>query len=458
VAARVAQALLLAALLAPSASAQTPGQTRGHDDLPQNQGSVPPSSFRLDSISFSTGYYSSGFDPAVASVSNGSALGTDVSIGGAATIRWERPRERSDVYMTYTGDYSGHIRYSGWRSLNHRFSLNVNRRLSRWDFRFSLAANSTTMDQLLFTPNTLSEVATVPATFDDLTTSIMRGTFRNRALAPVLTTAQPVTSPTLLFYGSRTLSAAAQATISTRLTSRTTFQINAGATHSQGLPFNTPGLPEVTGSTSLFHATTLNVGVGISHSLSPRTEVAVNFTTSRTISRLQDTLYNIGSVSLTRTLSERWFASVHGGGGNRDSIRQTNTPQALQYQAGAGLGFKTFAHTLLGSYDRSFADPYGLGASATISSMGAWNYGRPDSVWRFRVSVGQQQVQSASFRTLESWQATMILQRALSTHTAIAAQYGYMRYSGGPSTTTDAISPSAVRLTVIWAPGLGLLP
>jgi len=423
------------------------------------QATPTQSSFRLESVSFYTGYYSSGFDFTATTPSTaGASLGADVGVGGAATIGWQRPRDRSDVFMTYTADYSGHLRYSAWQALNHHLSFNANRRWSRWDFRFSAAASVSTTDQLLFAPTALSTVAATPATFADLTTGIMGGTSQNRALAPVLTGVQAVVSPALLLYGSRTLSASAQFSATTRLSDRTSIQISAGGTRNQGLPVSN-SIAQAGAPTLAIRATSGNLGLSISHLLTPRTQVSVALLSTRAFSGLADAYYNSFSLAITRTLSERWFATVHGGGGDVLPVRQTNIPlSGPQYLAGGSLGFKTFAHTLLGSYDRNFSDTYGLGASISSSTTGAWSWRRPDSTWRVQVSAGQQQLQTSAFPTLDTWQASFSLQKALSSHAVIAAQYAYMRYSGGPAAATNAISPSAVRLTFSWAPGLGLLP
>ena len=451
-------ALLVCLILSPAAIAQVTQPLPAPPESPAQQGT----SLRLESLSLFTGYYSSGFDVANSQTINPNALSPDVMIGSSATIKWDRPTERSDVFMAYSAEYTGHLRYSDWQNLNHSFNLNVSRTLGRWDFHFSAAAALTTLENMLFEQNALANVASVKSSFDDLTAGIMRGTFQNRALAPVLSGVQAVASPTLLLYGARALTTAAQVAVTNHLSSRSSISVSVGGNRNEGLPLSNAVV--AAGATpGLLSATTANVAVSMSHSLSPRTEVTVSFGTNRTVSRLQDAYFNSGNLAITHTLNEHWFAGVHGGGGNIVPVKQLQVSQtSLPYIAGGSLGYKTFAHTFLVAFDRTFVDSYGFGAGAMLTSNAAWNWTRAGGAWRLRASVSQQRIVNSAYATIDTWQATIGLRRLLSPHAALTAEYGYMRYSGVPPTTpsllAETASPSAVRLVVSWAPGLSLVP
>ena len=52
---------------------------------------------------------------------------------------------------------------------------------------------------------------------------------------------------------------------------------------------------------------------------------------------------------------------------------------SAQRQYGVSLGYKLRSNTLLGSFNRSASDIYGLGATATETASGGWAWKRPRS-------------------------------------------------------------------------------
>jgi hypothetical protein len=375
----------------------------------------------LDSFSAYSAYYSDGF--AANQVPLSSPLAPDFGMGAAATLTWIRATERSDLSVTYTADYSARVRYSSWDALNHRFSMNFNRHLTPlWDFHFAVGAGVTTTDQL------------------------------------VLLTGQPLeavpASASLLLYGNRMLSSTAVMSLIYKLSGRTSLTWQAGGMRYQGLGSNAAdGQPGVV--SRLNQTTNANAGFDVSHTLSPRTQVDLVVGTNRTISGFLDIWSKSGNVALRRALSPRWFTAVRGGGGLIYAMRPIpNFVTRPQYLAGGTIGYQAPAHTLQLSIDRTVGDSYGLGAPTTVSALASWTWARPGSHWAFRTTGGEQQLQSGVLASFRTRQIALNVGRSLAPNLQLTAEYGYMQYSGA---SFGKISPTAVRLAMVWRPGLGLL-
>jgi hypothetical protein len=380
------------------------------------------SGFQLDSVSAYSAYYSDGFAANLVPLQS-SPLAPDFGMGAAATLTWIRATERSDLSLTYSADYSARVRYSSWDALNHRFSMNANRHLTPlWDFRFAVGASVTTTDQLVLLNGQPLEAA--PA------------------------------SASLLLYGNRMLSSTALMSLIYKLSSRTSLTWQAGGMRYQGLGSNAAGTQA--GAVSwLNQTTTANAGFDVSHSISSRTQVDLILGTNRILSGLLDIWSQSGSVSLRRALSPRWFTAVRGGGGFIYPMRPiANLVTRPQYLAGGTVGYRAPAHTLQVSIDRTVGDTYGLGAPSTISALVSWTFSRPGSPWSFRTSAGEQQLESGVLASFRTRQIALTLGRALTPNLQLTAEYGYMQYSGASFGT---ISPTAVRLAMVWRPGPGLL-
>lgn len=381
------------------------------------------SGFQLDSLSAFTAYYPNGFAANLVPL-NSSPLAPDVGMGAAATVSWILAGERSDLSLTYTADYSGRLRYSSWDALNHLFSLNATRQLSPlWDFHLTVGAGVTTADQLVLLPGQFAEAAPVSAS--------------------------------LLLYGDRAFNSTAAMSLIYKLSSRTSLAWHAGGTRVQSLAND--DVSRQTGVVSfLGQSTTASGGFEVSHALSPRMQVSVDLGTTRLLSGFLDAWSQSGTVSLSRSLSQHWFAAVHGGGGFIHPLQPVvNLATGPQYLGGGTLGYRTPAHTFRVSLDRNVGDSYGLGASTTTAAVASWNWAPPGSPWSLRASGGEQQLEHGVLATVRTRQIAFSVGRAITRNLQFTAEYGYMQYSGGPLFGT--ISPSTIRLAMVWRPGLGLL-
>ena len=145
---------------------------------------------------------------------------------------------------------------------------------------------------------------------------------------------------------------------------------------------------------------------------------------------------------------------VHGGVGITNPARQTDFFLSTKPRptGGGSLGFKTSSCTLLGSYDYTVSDSYGVGAAATSSATITWRWNRPGRVWWLESSLGWQQLQGNGLTNTSGWQTTVGLGRKLGAHAVFLTQYAYLHYSGGLQAALSSFSQSAVRVSVVWNP------
>jgi hypothetical protein len=411
----------------------------------------PRSGLQLLTVSGYAAYYPSGL-PTTGSLQQGAAnLGSDLAEGGSATIGWSKFTDRSTFAMTYTPAYTGRVRYSSVNAFNHAFSLNTTRKIApRWTFGFSVRGDFSSLEQAFFAPTTLSSAVSAPATFENLAAAFTGARFTNPELASIVTSAPLVESPLrTLLYGQRMFTSGMQTNFSYSSSPRLSFTFLAGANRSQHVSENALGandaflLPTTTSGTA---------GVTVSYSLSPLTQLSGNLNTARTSSAFEDVYTTISTVSLGHTFTRRWFLQVHGGLGIIHPVRQTSfllttRPRPI---AGGSLGFKTFSHTVLGSFDRTVSDSYGLGAGATSSATLTWSWRRPGRVWWFESSLGWQQLQGNILTSTSGWNTTASLGRRLSNHIIFLTQYAYLKYSGGLQTAISSLSQSAARVSIVW--------
>lgn len=418
----------------------------------QADSTAPQSGLQVTSLSGYTGYYSDSLSTNPGSTPVAAPLGSDVQIGGSLALRWARDQERSNFVLTYNMDYSSYVRLSSLSSLNHRLSFTTGRHLTpRWDLQFSGGANIITTDQLLFLP--IPDTGIGPASLNGTPTGGIVNGIVTSPVAPVLTGAQAVISPSLLVYGQRTLSSVAQISLIHTISSRTSISFTAGAIRNQGLD---PSNAANTTAAVMPQTTTSTVGFQISHSINPRTDISITVNGNRTFERFEDAYYETTRISINRLLSRRWFGGVYAGGGLIQGVgRDTYVATGPQYLAGAKLGFHTYEHSFSASVDRNVAESYGFGPNVTLSIVGAWNWARPGRPWWVGFTANDVRIYSTAFPSIQSLQGNVNFGRTINRHMSVAASYGYLRYAGLSNATIGTITPSAVRLSIIWTPGFG---
>jgi hypothetical protein len=386
-----------------------------------------------------------------------SDLAWDVEMGGSATFAWRRSGRRSSFSGSYTPSYTRRAHYSQWNSLDHHLTLTAARRLGRrWDVSVAAAGYSNLLEQFLFAPPVFSRVLAVPATFEELAGAVAAGRFTNDQLASILTGAPVVESPArTLLFGSRVLGASAQTTLTYSPSARLSFHVRAGASRTQHLP--DPQEDErVRGGYLLYRTSALNAQAGLSYSFSPRTHVGLEAAANRQSSPVLDAYTTTATGWVARNMGRRWFVQLRGGAGYIEPVRATfEQDRRPRYLAGASLGFKTRAHALLASHDRSVGDAYGLGSHRTDTTTGSWRWGRPGRTWWLYANTSRQRSYGSRWAELNGWLAGGGLARTVSRTTVLQTEYAYLSNTGRLTGSRPQASVHAVRLVLSWSPFLG---
>jgi len=415
---------------------------------------LPPAGPQIASISVYGAYYSHGLpETGAAPQTNSANVRSDEALGGSIVLDWSKFTERTIFSLTYSPSYTAQVRYSSLDALNHVFSLTYRRKLTpRWTLGFSVAGNYSSLEESLFAPTALSNVAAVPATANGFAAALLAGNFTNNPqLGAVLTNSPLVESPLAnLLYGQRMLTASGQSTLSYSFSPRLSVTFSGGGARTQPGSDNRTA---TTGAAPLIPNTTSETASAVlSYSLSTAAQLGGSVTTTRVSSFLEDAYSTTSLATFGRTLGKKWVMQLHGGVGVTNYVRQTLNTSATKPlpAAGGSLGLKTTSHTFLGSFDHTVSDPYGFGASTVSTSSVTWRWQRPGSAWSLESSVGWQQLQSQTLAGTSGWRWSALVNRAIRPNLALLWQYTYLKYSGGLQTAAYNLSESAVRVSFVW--------
>jgi hypothetical protein len=381
-------------------------------------------------------------------------LGGDVSYGATASLGWQRPGEKTNISVLYSGTYGGMVRYSNLNAYNQSLSISAFHRLSpRWTFNLNASGMDNSLAQFLFQPSPVSILTQVPATFDDLAAAVGIGQFTNSQVASMLTGAPVAQLPgRSLLVGNRILSYAAQAGVEYALSPRLHLHFASFAAAGQNrlgggqenlAPANYV-LPRSLG---------VNGGIGFSYSLSPRTDVGFEVQGNRTVNHYQSAYISSATGSFARKMGMHWFLRVQGGGTYTDFTQQAIiAPKTSQIVGGASLGFQTHTQTLVASYNRLATDTFGFAVGTITSASGAWSWRRTGSKWGLSADFTEQQTRNTGFASLSGWQASGGIMYNLNPHTTLSGQYVYLHDVGDYAGVFNNFSVQSVRLTLGWAP------
>jgi hypothetical protein len=432
----------------------------GNATAPAAPAPPPAGGLQIGSISAYAAYYSSFLPAGITPSATSTNAPSDEAFGGSIVFDWTKFTDRSSFSLTYSPSYTGYVRNSSLNALNHALSLTISRKIApQWTFGFSAAGNLSSVEQALFTPSALSNVASASSTFSDLSTGLLSANFANNPqLGAILTSAPLAQSPlSNLFYGQRMFTASARVNLSYSYSPRLSVTFSGGGSRTQHV--DDPALG--TGNAAVIPDTTSGTaGVSISYSLSPLTQLGGSVTTSRTSSNIYDGYTTTSLASLGRTLGGRWVAQVHGGIGFTNAVRETSSivPAKPGPAVGGSLTYKTLSHTFLGSFDRGVSDSYGLGATTNSSAGAAWHWRHPGSSWGLDSSFSWQEVQgSNALANTSGWSTTAGLTRAIGYHIVLQTQYVHLTYSGGLLAAAYHYSQDAVRVSVAWTPRPAIL-
>jgi len=412
----------------------------------------PAGGLQLRSVSAYFDYYSS-------TLPNGGALQTsakllsDVAGGGSVQVGWLKSTERNNSSFTYTSSLAGRIRYSELNAWNHNLSLSTSHKIApRWTFGFSARGDLSSVEQSLFVPSTLSNIASTPASFDDLASALLAARFSTPQLASVLNSAPVVESPVqTLLYGQRMFTAGAQTTLSYSYSPRLSFAFDAGANRMQHVSDNRTVSSQ--SSYLILDTTSGHAGLSFSYSLSPHTQIGGSVNSTRVVSQ-QDVYTTTSLATIGWALDRHWIVQLHGGVGVSNPVSLTTLQISTKpLPAGGGsLTYKTFEHAFMGSFDRSVSDSYGLGAASTSTAAFTWHWRRPGRSWWLESSFGWQQLQGNGFGDTMGWRTSAGLGRSIGPHLNLFTQYAYLNYSGRLQANPYGVDQSAVRVSMEWWP------
>jgi hypothetical protein len=427
----------------------------GNATAPAAPAAPPVGGLQIASISAYANYYSSYLPPGATPSAMSTNLPSDVAGGGSIVFDWTKFTERSSFSLTYTPSYTAYVRNSSLDALNHALSLTTSRKIApRWNFNFSAAGNLSSVQQSLFSPSTLSNVASTSSTFNDLAAALLSANFANNPQLGVILTSSPLVESPLsnLLYGQRMLTSSAHVSLGYSYSPRLSLTFSGGGSRTQHI--SEPALG--TGNAYVIPNTTSgNASVAISYSLSPFTQIGGTVITIRSASQLQDSYITTSLATLGRTIGDRWLLQFRGGVGVTNALHQTVsvTPVRPAPAVGGGLTYKTLAHTFLGSYDRTVSDSYGLGASTSSTATAAWHWRQAGSSWGLDSSFSWQQLQgNNALANTSGWSTTAGFTRAIGAHITLTTQYVHLTYSGGLLAAAYHYSQDAVRVSIGWTP------
>src|SRR5262249_32176474 len=168
----------------------------------------------------------------------------------------------------------------------------------RWKVDGSAVADVSNITDSLFRPSIFRQAADLPQGFEEIATAILGGSLSNQDLAAMLTGTPVLDSPTrTIFFGNRLFNASLHAGLSFQKSSRFSLRLYGRALHTQTLGSGAPKdtLPS-NYLTSKFNSGT--AGMGLSYSITPRTQVGTSVETQRIFSRDQDVYATTGIASL----------------------------------------------------------------------------------------------------------------------------------------------------------------
>jgi hypothetical protein len=417
---------------------------------------LPKAGLQVRSVSVNMDYYSNGLSNNNSGVpAYGTNLPADVGVGGNVTLDWARFTERSSFLLSYTPSYTARVRNTSLNSLNHNFFLNTKRKLApRWTFGFSVRGDYSSLEQSLFSTDTLSNVASTPATFSDLAAGLLASKFTNNPQLGAVLTASPLAESPLRFlvYGTRVFAAAAQTSLSYSFSPRLSMTVSGGASRSQHVSDDQPVAARA--SFEMPDTTSGSANLILSYSLSPTTQVGGTVNTTLTSSTQQNGYTTNSMATLGKTFRRRWVVQARAGVGVSDMAVQTSPMHQTRQDPvfGGALAYKTFSHTLLGSFDRTAADSYGLGSSTTSTASASWGFRPRGAAWWIQTRFSFQQLRSDVTSSSTAFQAIESLNRAFGNHLILLVQYAYLNYSRSSQTPSSSFSESAVRVSVVWTP------
>jgi hypothetical protein len=152
-------------------------------------------------------------------------------------------------------------------------------------------------------------------------------------------------------------------------------------------------------------------------------------------------------------MGRHWFAQAHAGGGFATYVHsQVHASTGTSPVFGASLGYKTYAHSFMGAYDRTLGQSYGLGAMTMMTYNVAWHWWRPGRSWGLSSNYMRQQFNGGTFGDVDGWRTAFGINREMGQHMMLETGYTYGAYSSRSPQSPFKSAQHAVRLSVMWTP------
>lgn len=399
----------------------------------------------------------------------GGGLGLNIPVGprlpgavrittlqGSAALGWSKNADKSFVSVRYSPSYVRGVSGAQFDSTNHTGAIAFGRSFgAKWSLNGSANGILSDFNQLLFARTGYDTIASTPATFDEFVAAMLTGRSTNLALTQAVITTPVVASPEAAYqYGGRILSVSAGVSAGYSYSSRSSLTFGFSGVRSQFLDYGNNESTLPTGY-AVPRTTSGSASVSWGYSLTPRTFIGANVSRSRIVSIFQDAYSDQAGISAGHILNRRWFVRANVGGGRIQPRRQTFQPtRGPQLTYGAGIGYKVYAHTFVASFSRSVADIYGLGASASENSGGAWAWKRPGRTYSFRAGFGHSRLISDAFPKTRSWNVFASAGKSLNSHFAATVSWSYTQFPATIFVASSDITRSGVMASLSWSPSV----
>ncbi len=418
-----------------------------------------PRGFRINGVTISSAYYSafSPFASATLIGPNTPVFGADFSNTISASLSYHRRSPTSNFEIIYTPSYERYVHNPQLNMLNHDLTITTSRPLQlspRLTLDFSANASVSNERQYLFNMGALNRAAGTSGTFDELAGSMLgTPTTNGSASLPAVGTPTMDTAAQQLFYGNRVFMAGLQGMLSYAWSPRLHIGVTLGGTRYQHIGGEDILVTQPQAAFLLAQTTTALGGITASYSLSPRTQIGGEVSTSRNFSRLQQGFVTTSALTLGRKMGQHWFAQARAGVGiiNVNGNRSENSKQP-QYIAGAVLGVKTGSHTVVISPQRTITNTFGV-AYNTTDVQATWIWQSRTRSWQLSSGVGYQRFDETTQSRVNAWRGTLGVGRKLGSQFVGQVQFSDMSYSGRfDSAAPYRFSQYGVLVSLSWVP------
>jgi hypothetical protein len=417
---------------------------------PQATAQTADRGLQVEELSVSGTYFSQGVPNGVATYGD-VFLGSGTSVTGAATIKYTRTSAKSFLQLRALPMYGSRFGDMNARTWDQAVSFVYSRILGRkWTMSWSGAGQIMNFDEALFADSTLTQLASNPINFENLSGAILRGSSSDPLLnSTAYGSLHPDQSIQDFLLGHRTANVGAQATLTYAHSERLSVSFTGGGMLARHLKDSSDPsgflYPKLNSAAATVNAT---------YSLSPRTQVGVSANMVR--SELDSTRLtsNALSGSISRDMSRRWFVQASLGFGSQS----IGVDRHLNNRYSAGLGFRTFSHTAFLAFDRGLDDPYAV-ALATLEHAngltGTWHYARPGSAWWINSTFSQLMAIYRGVPGTNTWLTAQSVGRRISQNYSVVVQYSAARV-GAKRYIQDGrqyqLEQNGIRTSFLWSP------